>query len=211
MHVRRRQFPLQNDADESPSEDPYARLLQLAEQIPNVLTALPPISEGSRMAADKAATQDLMVVLPMLCAHYLGGSEDFLAALHHLMVLGPDTWQIPRFALYPLIRGVIESSCQTVWVLGPDDRRERFRRLLQLQKDELDYDGKYINARTQPLDGDSREIRSVTDKVRRDTELKRRTRLQWLRDAAAAVDITEDEYMGGLQGGYVTMIRDACA
>jgi len=53
MHVRRRQFPLQTDADESPSEDPYARLLQLAEQIPNVLTALPPISEGSRMAADR--------------------------------------------------------------------------------------------------------------------------------------------------------------
>ena len=37
------------------------------------------------MASDRAASPGVLD-LPILCEHYLGGSEDFLTALLHLMV-----------------------------------------------------------------------------------------------------------------------------
>jgi hypothetical protein len=64
-----------------------------------------------------------------------------------------------------------------VWVLGPDDRRERFRRLLQIQKDELDYDVKYTDVLTSLRDDDKREFRSLSGKLREEAELKRQKQL----------------------------------
>ena len=184
----------------------------LIELVGWILTArdgkLIPISDGSRMAADLLAGTDV-INLPMLCDHYLGGSADFLTALVELTNPRPNTLQLPRFALYPLIRGVIESSGQTVWVLGPDDRRERFRRLLQLQKAELDYDGRYIDARTRPRDDDTREFRSQLDALRRETKQKRRLRWESLLDAAAVLGIGQAEFQHGVPGGYQSVIREA--
>jgi hypothetical protein len=65
-----------------------------------------------------------------------------------------------------LIRGVIEASGQIVWVLGPEDQRERFLRLLQLQKSELDYDGKYIDTRTELHEDDPAEVESKINAFR---------------------------------------------
>ena len=137
--------------------------------IRSTMDALPvPICDGSRLADDRAATEGFLLDLPTICEHYLFGSEDFLGGLLALMQPRPNTLQLPRFALYPLIRGVIESSGQTAWVLGPAaDQSARFRRLLQLQMDELRHDRKYIKAHTHPRDDDPPEIRSFTNKMRR--------------------------------------------
>jgi hypothetical protein len=67
----------------------------------------------------------------------------------------PNILEIRRFAAYPLLRSVIESSGQTVWVLGPTERHDRFVRLLQLEKSEMDYDRRYIKIATALHDDDT--------------------------------------------------------
>ena len=53
-----------------------------------------------------------------------------------------------------MLRAVMESSGQTAWVLGPQQQRDRVLRLLQILKDELNYDGKTVDVQTDPLDDD---------------------------------------------------------
>jgi hypothetical protein len=63
-------------------DDPRQALIELLGTIAEAFNALPvAISDGRRMADDRAATADLLD-LPLLCEHYLSGSEDFLLALH---------------------------------------------------------------------------------------------------------------------------------
>ena len=156
-----------------------------------------------------AATEGFLLDLPTICEHYLFGSEDFLGGLLALMQPRPNTLQLPRFALYPLIRGVIESSGQTAWVLGPAaDQSARFRRLLQLQMDELRHDRKYIKAHTHPRDDDPPEIRSFTNKMRRTEVGKLDIRRKGLLDAAAHLNIAQAEIEDGVSGGYAALIRE---
>jgi len=197
--------------DEGMPRAPREALIQLLEMIPTVLNAkLIPISDGSRMAEDRAAMPTDLFDLPSMCEHYIGSSEDFLTGILQLMHPRPNTLQLPRFSLYPLIRGVIESSGQTVWVLGPDDQRDRFRRLLQIQKDELDYDVKYTDVLTELRAGDKRGFRSLSTKLREESELKRRKRWKRLLDAAAVLTIEQREFEHGVRGGYTAIIREAC-
>jgi hypothetical protein len=104
---------------------------------------------------------------------------------------------------------VIESSGQTVWVLGPEEQRERFRRLLQLQKAELDYDVRYTDALTRPRDDDTPKFRSFGNAQRREGEKKRRKRWRRLLDTAALIGIEQSEFEHGLTGGYEAVIREA--
>jgi hypothetical protein len=197
------------DSIELPDEDPRKALLELLDTFPKLFDALPiPISDGSRMAADKAAAPDLLD-LPQLCEHYLGCSEDHLLAIRLLMQPRSGTLQLLRFALYPLIRAVMESSGQVVWVLGPDDQRERFRRLLRLQKAELDYDVGYVDALTRLRDEDTRGFRSFANKEQREFAGKRCLRWRRLRDAGAAVGVDQAEFQDGLAGGYQAVICEA--
>jgi hypothetical protein len=210
-NFRHHQIPIPpkfGDSDTMP-EDPHQALIQLVSEVPGVLESpLSPISDGSRMASDRAASTGL-IDLPIMCEHYLGGSEDFFTALLQLLNPTPNVWQFPRFSLYPLIRGVIESSGQTVWVLGPDDQRQRFVRLLQLQRDELKNDVRWIKVRTRIQDSDSAELRRQLDAIRTEADRKRQQRWQGLLDAAAPLGIEQAEFEGGLPGGYESVIREA--
>jgi hypothetical protein len=193
----------------SPPGDPRESLIQLLRTVPAMIGSAPaPISEGSRMAEDRDAAPDLLN-LPMLCHNYLAGSADFLKGLYRVMRPRPNTLEIPRFAAYPLIRSVIESSGQTVWILGPSDQRERFRRLLQLEKSEMDYDRRYIRTATVPHDDDTHKIRSQINRVREKDENARRARWKRLLDAATVLGIDQREFEHGLSGGYESLISDA--
>jgi hypothetical protein len=160
------------------------------------------------MAADRVAAPNLLD-LPALCQHYLGGSIDLLKGLHQLMRPDPNTLQLPMLAFYPLMRGVIESSGQVVWVLGPDVRRERFRRLLQLQKAELDFDNRYIDVLARKRDEDTSEFRSGVDALCREYKRKGRKRWQRLLDAATVLGLDRADFEHGLSGGYEAVIRQA--
>jgi hypothetical protein len=115
--------------------------------------------------------------------------------------------KIPRYSAYPLIRGVIESSGQAAWVLGPSDRRERFLRLLQLEKSELNYDDRYVRSSTGPLhEDDTHEMRSQVNDVRRNPERARRARWKRILEAAAILGIEKADFERGVDGGYQSMI-----
>ena len=47
---------------------------------------------------------------------------------------------LPQFGAYPLIRAVIESSAQAVWLLHPDESDERIARTLRARRSEVKYE-----------------------------------------------------------------------
>jgi hypothetical protein len=198
------------DLGQISSDDPRTAIVDiLTDAIPKVFEALPiPIGDGSRMAEDKIAAPDLLD-LPQLCEHYLGCSEDHLLAIRLLMQPRPNTLQLTRFAIYPLIRAVMESSGQVVWVLGAEDREERFRRMLRLQKFELDSDRRYVDALTRPRDDDSPEFWSFASGEQAQFASKRQMRWRRLLDAGNAIGLVQSDFEHGLSIGYEGMIREA--
>lgn len=114
-------------------------------------------------------------------------------------------------ATYPLIRGVIESSGQAVWLLGPSDRRTRLLRLLQLEKTEMDHDGRYYKVATASHDEDTRQQRSHISKVMRSAANERTARWKRLCGAAAVLGIDQSEFEHGVNGGWDTLISQAIA
>jgi hypothetical protein len=198
----------------SVSTDPYdvacLEIIDFLNKIPKVIDfRLPAVQEGSRMAEDVAVIADPNI--GHICSHYYGASVDYLRGLYQLLRSAEFSLQLPMFAAYPLIRGVIEASGQVVWVLGPKDRRERFLRMLQLQKAELIYDGKYVDARTRPHDDDTAEIRSAINAFREQIAHAKEGRRKQLLSAAAALEIEQAEFEQGLPGGYSELIREAVA
>ncbi|GBG39669.1 hypothetical protein [Mycobacterium montefiorense] len=189
--------------------DPHDSLIQLLRTVPTVIGSAPVrIREGSRMAEDGDAVPGLLN-LPMLCHNYLAGSADFFKGLYRIMRPRPKALEIPRFSAYPLLRGVIESSGQTAWVLGTSERRDRFQRLLQLEKAEMDYDRRYVKSATVLHDDYTRERRSHMNEILRKAESERRIRWKQLCNAAAALGIDETEFEQGVPGGYESIISES--
>lgn len=164
--------------------DPDAiALIEMLEMFPSLIGAPPAISDGSRMAADQTATASLQITMATACGHYLAASAECLVAVHELMVSEDGEVVLLRFALYPLLRSVIEACAQTVWILGPDHQRERIVRLLQVLKGDLDYDGKTGDVQSRPRDDDSPAMRSQVQAIRRHTAPRRTLRWGWITQA----------------------------
>ncbi|WIB65294.1 hypothetical protein [Curtobacterium sp. MCBD17_040] len=51
-----------------------------------------------------------------------------------------DNVELPLFAGYPLLRSVIESASQTIWLLEPEDRKERLTRNFRARMSEHQHD-----------------------------------------------------------------------
>lgn len=200
--------------DEPESEEALKDLIiRMLEGIPRFFVGvqLPKISDGSRMAADNAVTRSLRLTMTTACAHYLDSSVELLGSLHQLMLPRPKELQLLRFSTYPLIRGVIESSGQTAWVLGPDDQLLRVRRLLQILRDELLYDGKTVDVQNRALDDDPPDMRSLLQANLRDAAPRRRMRWEWLLETAASLGIDQADFEHGIPGGYEALLRQAGA
>lgn len=201
--------------DEEPQSEEalQALIIAMLEGIPRHVAqrTLPEINEGSRMAADVAATQSLRLNLATACAHYLDSSTELFESLYQLMLPRPRNLQLLRFSVYPLLRGIIEANGQTAWVLGPDDRRMRVLRLLQILRDELLYDGKTVDVQNRLLEDDPPEMRSLTQANIRDAAPRRAARWEWLRETAANLGIEEAEFVGGVPGGYEALLRQVGA
>lgn len=193
------------------TDDPYESLFMLLRTVPTTI-GIPPaaIRDGSQMALDRDAAPDLLN-LPMMCHSYLSGSANLLQGLYRVMRPRPKVLEVPRLATYPLIRGVIESSGQTVWLLGPNEQRERLRRLLQLEKMELDHDSRYFRVATSQHDDDTAERRSDIAEVLRAAAQGRKGRWRRLCDAAAALNISQSEFEQPVTGGWGTVISQAIA
>jgi hypothetical protein len=198
--------------DRLSDDDPRRDLIELLDSARRATEAFRnEFVPDSRMAADQAATGGTNVDLPAICQRYIAGSVDFLSGLHQLLLPRPNTLQIPLFSLYPLIRGVIESSGQAVWVLGARAQRERILRLLQAQKAELKNDRRWVKVRSAVQDGDSRKVRSDLNAYRRESDHKLDQREQGFIEAAAALQIDPDEFKSDLPQSYEGLVREAVA
>jgi hypothetical protein len=193
-------------------EDPHKTLIELRSTFRRIVRSTPtPIGEGSRMAGDQDVAPDL-ISLPNLCQHYISGSNDFLSTLHRILPSRSGRVEIPRYSAYPLIRGMIEHSAQAVWLLGPADRRERFVRLLQVQKSEMDYDRRYIDSTSSTAHlraDDTPEMRSQAAKVQREAKAVRNRRTEKLAAIGEVLGIGKDEFEHGVQGGYEAIVYHA--
>jgi hypothetical protein len=193
------------------TDDPHESLFRLLRTVPTTIGAVPtPIKDGSRMAVDRNAAPDL-INLPMMCHSYLAGSANLLQGLYRIMRPLPKVLEVPRMATYPLIRGVIESSAQTVWLLGPKDRRERLRRLLQLEKAEMDHDGRYYKVATAAHDEDTHKQRADIAKILASAGKARSVRWKRLCDAGAVLGIDQSEFEHPVPGGWDAVISQAIA
>ncbi len=193
------------------TDDPHESLFRLLRTVPTIVGAAPaPIKDGSQMAEDRDAVPDLLN-LPMMCHAYLSQSANFLQGLYRIMRPLPGIMEMPRMATYPLIRGVIESSGQTVWLLGPTERRERLRRLLQLEKSEMDHDARYYKVATAPHDDDTPKQRSDIAKILASAAGEKGVRWKRLLDAAAVLGIDQSEFEHPVPGGWDAVIGQAIA
>ncbi|SHS91816.1 Uncharacterised protein [Mycobacteroides abscessus subsp. abscessus] len=194
------------------SGDPHETLIDLLNLLPRIYGSSPTkIGDGSRMADDRDAAGDL-VNLPLLCQHYFSGSLEFLATLYSILPVRSGHVQIPRYSAYPLIRGVIEHSAQAAWILGASDRRERFVRLLQTQKSEMNYDRRYLESTSSAnhlREDDTPETRSAVNRLQREAKASWDTKMTHLLKIANIFGIEKSEFDQGVRGGYEAIVYQA--
>jgi hypothetical protein len=194
------------------SDDPHKTLIDILGTLPTIVnSSATEISDGSQMAGDRDAAQGL-IDLPRLCQHYVAGSIEFLRTLHLILPIKSGRVQIPRYSSYPLIRGVIEHSAQAAWILGGSDRRERFVRLLQVQKSEMIYDRKYLNTTSSPnhlRDDDTAETRSGINRLQMEAKAAWDRRLAKLIEIGDVFGIDKSEFERGIPGGYEGIVYQA--
>jgi len=95
---------------------------------------------------------------------------DDLQALRQLMHPdGADVVSVPIFAMYPLLRGVIEASAQAIWLLEGADRAERLTRLVRARSTELAYEQDLAReiAKSLPAGRERQEMEKQIKKDRR--------------------------------------------
>jgi len=194
------------------SDDPDESLSAILKTLPKIVGLQPTkIGEGSQMAGDRDAAQDL-INLPRLCQHYVHGSIEFIKTLHRILPTKSGRVEIPRYSAYPLIRGVIEHSAQAAWILGGSDRRERFVRLLQAQKSDMIYDRRYLDSTSSPShlrDDDTAETRSGINQLQREAKASWDRRMAKLVEIADTFGINKSEFDRGISGGYEGIVYQA--
>jgi len=87
------------------------------------------VEDGSDLAGDRQQVPDLW--LDTLATRRLKIAVDYLAGVRDLVTGGTHF-----YAPFPLLRSVLESAATTVWLLEPDDRATRLRRLVGLHIDD---------------------------------------------------------------------------
>lgn len=147
----------------------------------------------SELASDDALTD------PLHTSHLVTYAQtvaiDNLKALRALLLQG-DGLTLYQVAQYPLLRAAIESSAEVVWLLGPDDQRERVRRLLVARTAEFTYDRRMVAEAGARRDGDSAATSKTRARLRQDAARSHKTNLGHLRQVGARVGLTETEFIG---------------
>ncbi|TDN42544.1 hypothetical protein EDF64_11119 [Curtobacterium flaccumfaciens] len=150
-----------------------AELIRLLETIPDLFAKAEQLSKvrserRSVMSADDARSNPLQLSHMVQFCMLVG--IDNLQALRQLM--HPDDAEqltVPIVAMYPLLRSVIESAAQALWLLDSESQRERLTRLVRARSTELAYEQELAReiARSLPAGSERQEMEKKAKQNRR--------------------------------------------
>lgn len=178
-----------------PLLDRYAKIAQLQPK-PN-----------AELADDDARTSWLH--LSHFVASCMAMSSDSLASTQQLLL--PNGQLEHRItAHFPLLRSAMESAGTALWLLQPDNQRERITRLLQARTSDIEWDLPLVKAAARIVDQDTHESRSKAQRAIRNAVARNRRHLAQIREIGTREKIAPDEYSEGLPG-YERIIEQATA
>lgn len=162
---------------------------------------------NSQLAVDNAATHP--TELSHMVTYWQNMAIDNLRSLR--LLLNPSKEAgifLPQVAMFPMIRSVIESSAQSVWLLQPAESRERIVRTLRARKSEVNYERDLNNM----MHGDDLSDPPETKKAKaRARQRAARSAKAWnadLREIAKQMGITSEDYELAMPG-YGPLIAEA--
>lgn len=161
---------------------------------------------GSELAEDDA------LLSPFQLSHYVGHCLAVATdALQTVILLLRDADRGLRTNLagqYPVLRAAVESAGLAAWILQPDDRPERLRRVMAARWEELGHDDRLAHAFADDEPGDERGDRALKARLLRENTKRQRERKTRLREASKRAGIREEDVRGGLPG-YGRVLREA--
>ncbi|WP_210481099.1 hypothetical protein [Naasia sp. SYSU D00948] len=168
----------------------------LHEQIAHV-----PPAHGSRLHQDDELTHPFQNShLVSLC---LGMSIDALRTLRAVVTAEEGHLTLPQYGHYPLIRQSLEASSQAIWLMAPEDRRERVLRNLTARASELLHDKALIETYTDISRARNKAERSRMASGQRAFSKQRRIKDKYTRAIAGPLGIDRDEYTKRLHYGDI--------
>ncbi len=155
---------------------------------------------GSELAADDAATAPLQT--SHVVGHALSFAVDCLRSTRMLLTDpdSPTTIVLPLTGQYPLLRGAMEAGGLVLWLLEPNDHRERVSRTLRSRWDDIVQDDKAVLAMTDFVAGEPKERISYKNAQRRKNAQRVRKQKARVRAVADAAGIPRSEMEQGLPG-----------
>lgn len=196
------------DADETADSHELARRLHQIDGLVDRYSRIAQLraKPTSELGDDDRRTHWLQL------SHYVSAcmsmATDSLLATKQLLM--PDGEQLEHrvTAQFPLLRSTLESASTALWLLRPDDQRDRIVRLLQLRTTDVDYNLRFVKAATRLIDNTTKDGRSAAQKGIREATKRKRLHLEKIATIAAANDITPEEYAEGAPG-YERIVEEA--
>lgn len=185
-------------------------LLSLAEQAKTFeeITAHHDLAApGSDLAADDKASAPFQT--SHLVAHCLSVTSDHYRAVRTLLASDDPAYavKLSMVAHYPLLRSAVESSAMALWLLRPEDPRDRLIRLLRARWAEFQYERDIYMAMSEEDPDDDKEELRRKQKVRRDNAPKHSARMKSLRAVAQRSAVERAEFEQFPRMG--PLVRDA--
>lgn len=138
----------------------------------------------------------------------MGMATDNLDGLKQLLLPDGENLVHRITAHFPIMRSALESAGTALWLLRPDDQRERIVRLLQLRTTDIDYHLQLAKAAAALVDDTTREGRSMAQDAIRKATRRRKKHLEHIAHIANAEGIDAVEYREGAPG-YGRIIEEA--
>ncbi|MGC3995166.1 MAG: hypothetical protein QM779_13805 [Propionicimonas sp.] len=204
--------------ERSPGDNYTATEIIYLSQIRDLLDAVPELHRvreshvrvrpkpTSQIGVDDAATNP--TELSHMVTYCQNVAIDNLRSLELLLRAKPPGIFLPQYGAYPLIRAVIESSAQAVWMLRPNESRERIARTLRARRGEVKHELGLRQLMNAPDDSDSPQVRKAKATARQDAAIAAKWWDKTVARLAGEAGITAAATSEGTPG-YGPLLEDA--
>lgn len=202
----------------TPSQEYTAEEVEHLKQIRDLLDAVPDLHRlrerhyrvkpkpTSQLGVDDAATKP--TELSHMVTYCQNVAIDNLRSLDLLLRARPPGIFLPQYGAFPLIRAVIESSAEAVWLLHPEDSAERIMRTLRARRSEANHEHQLSLLMNRADDADLPTTRRAKATARQHAGLRamrwRHTTAELAQTAGLTTNPADDA-----MPGYGPLIEDA--